>query len=207
MIIRICLAALLAGATVTAMAQEPAPFAKGDPHKGEKLVTKDCESCHASKFGGDPTAIYLRKDRRVKNASQLLSQVHDVQHATQRRLLPRRREGRRRLPEPALLPLQAMTLQPGIGRTCGAALHAGCSATAGRRARERTRGAFRLVAARRRHRESPDFHGLPRDDRLRERASHSSPIARTTIPTWRSRTTAASSRGRRMMPAASRETT
>jgi len=70
-----CLAALLATTAATAVAQQPAPFAQGDPHKGEKLVTKDCESCHASKFGGDPNAIYLRKDRRVKSASQLLSQV------------------------------------------------------------------------------------------------------------------------------------
>ncbi|HSQ81728.1 MAG TPA: cytochrome c [Casimicrobiaceae bacterium] len=74
-IIRTCLAALLAATAVSAMAQQPAPFAQGDPHKGEKLVTKDCESCHASKFGGDANAIYLRKDRRVKSASQLLSQV------------------------------------------------------------------------------------------------------------------------------------
>jgi cytochrome c5 len=73
--IRTCIAAFLAAIAVTAMAQQPAPFAKGDPHKGEKLVTKDCESCHASKFGGDPNAIYTRKDRRVKSASQLLSQV------------------------------------------------------------------------------------------------------------------------------------
>ncbi len=73
--IRTCFAALLAATAVTALAQQPAPFAKADPHKGEQLVTKDCESCHAKKFGGDPNAIYLRKDRRVTSASQLLSQV------------------------------------------------------------------------------------------------------------------------------------
>lgn len=74
-IIRTCLAALLAATAITAMAQQPAPFANADPHKGEKLVDKNCQSCHASKFGGDPDAIYTRKDRRVKSASQLLSQV------------------------------------------------------------------------------------------------------------------------------------
>lgn len=75
MIIRICVTALLAAFAATASAQQPAPFANADPHKGEKLVTKDCQSCHASKFGGNPDAIYTRKDRRVKSASQLLSQV------------------------------------------------------------------------------------------------------------------------------------
>ena len=75
MITRLCLAALVAGTTATAMAQQPAPFSGADPHVGEKLVTKNCESCHAGKFGGDPNAIYERKDRRVKSAAQLLSQV------------------------------------------------------------------------------------------------------------------------------------
>ena len=73
--IRLCIATLLLATAASAVAQQPAPFAKGDVQLGQKLVDKDCQSCHASKFGGDPDAIYLRKDHRVKSASQLLSQV------------------------------------------------------------------------------------------------------------------------------------
>ena len=43
---------------------------------GKKLVSDaKCESCHASKRGGDGSSMYSRQDRRVTTKSQLLSQV------------------------------------------------------------------------------------------------------------------------------------
>lgn len=43
---------------------------------GRKLVAEaKCESCHAAKLGGDGSAIYSRKDRRVTAKSKLLPQV------------------------------------------------------------------------------------------------------------------------------------
>jgi CxxC motif-containing protein (DUF1111 family) len=43
---------------------------------GKKLVLDaKCEACHMSKVGGDGSAIYSRKDRRVTVKSKLLPQV------------------------------------------------------------------------------------------------------------------------------------
>ena len=43
---------------------------------GKKLVADaKCEACHASKRGGDGSAMYLRQDRRVTTKSKLLAQV------------------------------------------------------------------------------------------------------------------------------------
>ncbi|MEO8102719.1 MAG: hypothetical protein ABI790_09345 [Betaproteobacteria bacterium] len=43
---------------------------------GKKLAAEaKCEACHISKVGGDGSAIYTRKDRRVSNRSKLLPQV------------------------------------------------------------------------------------------------------------------------------------
>ncbi len=43
---------------------------------GRKLVAEaKCEACHISKVGGDGSAIYSRKDRRVTSKSKLLPQV------------------------------------------------------------------------------------------------------------------------------------
>ena len=43
---------------------------------GKKLVADaKCETCHASKVGGDGSNMYSRQDRRVTNKSKLLSQV------------------------------------------------------------------------------------------------------------------------------------
>jgi hypothetical protein len=68
-------AALLLGfAAFAASAQQPAPFARGDPQQGHALVDKDCNACHARLFG-DPERIYTREDRRVKTAAQLRAQV------------------------------------------------------------------------------------------------------------------------------------
>lgn len=43
---------------------------------GKKLLKESkCEACHAAKVGGDGSAIYSRKDRRVTTLSKLLPQV------------------------------------------------------------------------------------------------------------------------------------
>ncbi|MEO5784122.1 MAG: cytochrome c [Casimicrobiaceae bacterium] len=58
-----------------ALAAPPEPFADGDPSAGKPLVEKDCVACHVKRLGGDGTRMYLRSDRRVNTAQQLLAQV------------------------------------------------------------------------------------------------------------------------------------
>jgi hypothetical protein len=55
-------------------AQQPAPFAHGDPKAGKALAERDCVACHEQKWK-PASAIYTRSDRRVKSAPQLLTQV------------------------------------------------------------------------------------------------------------------------------------
>lgn len=52
-------------------------FAGGDPVVGKAMVEKNCIACHASRFDGDGdgSAIYTRKDRKVKTVSGLLTQI------------------------------------------------------------------------------------------------------------------------------------
>ena len=43
---------------------------------GRKLIAEaKCEACHATKLGGDGSAMYSRADRRVISKSALLAQV------------------------------------------------------------------------------------------------------------------------------------
>jgi cytochrome c5 len=59
-----------------AFAQKPpAPFASGNAPAGKALVERDCVSCHAAKFAGDPDRMYTRADRRVTTPGKLLAQV------------------------------------------------------------------------------------------------------------------------------------
>lgn len=53
------------------------PFAQADAVLGKQLVEKNCIACHATRFddNGDGASMYLRKDRKVNNASALLTQV------------------------------------------------------------------------------------------------------------------------------------
>jgi hypothetical protein len=53
------------------------PFTQGDPAIGKSLVDKHCISCHATKFGGDGSAIYTREDRLVKTSKGLLAQIRN----------------------------------------------------------------------------------------------------------------------------------
>ena len=75
------LSTLLAATSMTiatgmpdAAAQQPAPFANGDPQQGHALVDKDCHGCHIRMFG-DQDRIYTREDRRIRTPAQLRSQV------------------------------------------------------------------------------------------------------------------------------------
>ena len=47
----------------------------GDPARGKALVEKSCVTCHATLFGGDASKMYLRPDRKVKDAAQLVARV------------------------------------------------------------------------------------------------------------------------------------
>ena len=67
-------AALLSTLAATLMAAPETPDAR---HENARKLIADtkCEACHVSKVGGDGSAIYSRKDRRVTNRSKLLPQV------------------------------------------------------------------------------------------------------------------------------------
>jgi len=65
----------LAAAPVLTATAFAAPFDKGDPKVGKATHDKQCNGCHASKFGGDGGKIYTRADRRVKSASGLSQQI------------------------------------------------------------------------------------------------------------------------------------
>ena len=53
------------------------PFAGGDPVKGKALVEASCIRCHASRYGGDGSAIYTREHRLVNTSSGLLAQIRN----------------------------------------------------------------------------------------------------------------------------------
>lgn len=64
------------------------PFAKGDVKAGEKLHQTLCQSCHASRFGGDGSKIYTRANRRVKSAEGLKQQIATCNSMLGTQLLP-----------------------------------------------------------------------------------------------------------------------
>jgi mono/diheme cytochrome c family protein len=49
----------------------------GNPVNGKALLQKNCISCHASSFGGDGSAIYMRENRLVKTSRGLKAQVRN----------------------------------------------------------------------------------------------------------------------------------
>lgn len=59
----------------TQAAPQSTPFANGNITHGKQLHTQKCNACHAAKFGGDGSKIYLRSDRKVKSADHLAQQV------------------------------------------------------------------------------------------------------------------------------------
>lgn len=61
--------------TLVATAQA-SPFAKGDAATGKKLFDQHkCNSCHASKLGGDGNAMFTRADRKIQSAGSLATQI------------------------------------------------------------------------------------------------------------------------------------
>ena len=54
-----------------------APDSNTAAHENARKLIADakCEACHKNKVGGDGSAIYSRKDRRVTTKSKLLPQV------------------------------------------------------------------------------------------------------------------------------------
>lgn len=53
------------------------PFKNADAKAGKALVDKHCINCHASSYGGDGSAIYMRELRKVTSAKGLVSQVRN----------------------------------------------------------------------------------------------------------------------------------
>jgi len=66
---------LAAGFDAASAQTQPAPFRAGDTKAGKTMVDRDCVSCHAQRFAGDPDQMYRRVDRKVKTSAQLLAQV------------------------------------------------------------------------------------------------------------------------------------
>jgi hypothetical protein len=52
-------------------------FAEGDAAIGKTMVEKNCIQCHASKYGGDGSVIYIREHRLVKTSRGLLAQIRN----------------------------------------------------------------------------------------------------------------------------------
>lgn len=50
--------------------------AAADAQRGEELHNRQCIACHASRFGGDGSAIYTRENRRVNSFAALHKQVN-----------------------------------------------------------------------------------------------------------------------------------
>jgi mono/diheme cytochrome c family protein len=65
--------AMLIAAPGTAGAQAAA--GADDIAAGKSLHEKDCVACHARRFNGDATQIYLRADRKVRTPAQLAAQI------------------------------------------------------------------------------------------------------------------------------------
>ena len=57
--------------TLVALPAYANPFHKGDFAAGKQLHKSQCDGCHAARFNGDATRIYLRPDRRATNPDQL----------------------------------------------------------------------------------------------------------------------------------------
>lgn len=65
----------LAIATVVLLQILNIHYSFADTIRGAKLESNHCKVCHAARFNGDSSAIYLRDKRRVNNYNQLISQV------------------------------------------------------------------------------------------------------------------------------------
>ena len=52
-------------------------FPKADTNAGKALVEAHCIDCHASKYGGDGSAIYTREYNKVKSSKGLIAQIRN----------------------------------------------------------------------------------------------------------------------------------
>ncbi|WP_020168261.1 MULTISPECIES: c-type cytochrome [Methylotenera] len=52
-------------------------FPKADIKAGKALVDAHCIECHASKYGGDGSAIYTREYNKVKTSKGLIAQIRN----------------------------------------------------------------------------------------------------------------------------------
>ena len=69
----VVLSALLASIQV----QANELFPKADINAGKALVDAHCIECHASKYGGDGSAIYTREYNKVKTSKGLIAQIRN----------------------------------------------------------------------------------------------------------------------------------
>ncbi|QEA11872.1 hypothetical protein [Comamonas flocculans] len=85
------LAALLAPALLVAapaFAQTPEAFKGANPHEGEALVKdRQCDSCHAQKWGNDGRDIY-RPGKLIRDVAQLRKQVSQCNTGLNLNLFP-----------------------------------------------------------------------------------------------------------------------
>lgn len=74
----IFLIAILSSATLTSLqAQADELFPKANINAGKALVEAHCIECHASKYGGDGSAIYTREYNKVKTSKGLIAQIRN----------------------------------------------------------------------------------------------------------------------------------
>lgn len=66
---------MLSIATLSVSAQAAELFPNADIKAGKALVESHCIVCHAKKYGGDGSAIYTRKESKIKTAKALVEQV------------------------------------------------------------------------------------------------------------------------------------
>jgi hypothetical protein len=85
------IALAISGIGISSAQPQPAPFRAGDTKAGKLLVDRDCVSCHAQRFAGDPDEMYRRPDHRVKTPAQLLAQVQGCNVNLGKGYFPRKR--------------------------------------------------------------------------------------------------------------------
>lgn len=73
---RLLLAAFAATWFAPVLARETTDALKaGDAKLGESMAARYCVACHARRFDGDADHLYVRPDRKVRSAAQLMEQI------------------------------------------------------------------------------------------------------------------------------------
>ena len=70
-------AAVISALLCNGQAQAADLFPKADINAGKALVEAHCIDCHASKYGGDGSAIYTREYNKVKTSKGLIAQIRN----------------------------------------------------------------------------------------------------------------------------------